>query len=103
MAVTPAVCQTFGFLSGGASLALAETLAGRGSRVLCAEDEVPLGIQVSGNHVRAVPLGGKVRAEARLLSRSRSLHVWNVDVFDESDRLVSTSRVTNRIKKRNPA
>ncbi len=103
MTVTAAVCQPFGFLSGGASLALAETLAGRGSRILCSEDEIPLGIQVSGNHVHAVPLGGRVHAEARLLSRSRSLHVWNVDIFDENDRLVSTSRVTNRITKRKPA
>ena len=103
MPVTHTVCQPFGFLSGGASLALAETLAGYGSLALCEEGEVPLGVQVSANHVHAVPLGGKVKAVARLLSRTRTLHVWNVDITDEEGRLVSTSRVTNCIKKRKNA
>mgnify|MGYP003302712088 CR=1 FL=1 len=103
MAVTHAVCQSFGYLSGGASLALAETLAGYGSLALCEDGEVPLRVQVSANHVHAVPLGGVVHAEARLLSQSRTLHVWNVDITDEEGRLVSTSRVTNCIKKRKMA
>lgn len=100
MPVTSAVCQPFGYLSGGASLALAETLAGYGSLALCTEDEIPLGIQVSASHVHAVPLGGEVTATATLLSRSRQLHVWNVDIIDGEGRLVSTSRVTNCIKKK---
>ncbi len=100
MPVTLTVCQPFGFLSGGASLALAETLAGYGSMNLCGEDEVPLGIQVSASHVHSVPLGGKVHAAARLLSRSRSIHVWDVDVTDGEGRLVSACRVTNCIKTR---
>lgn len=103
MAVAHTVCQPFGYLSGGASLALAETLAGYGSLALCGEGEVPLGVQVSANHVHAVPLGGVVFAEARLLSQSRTLHVWNVDITDEEGQLVSTSRVTNCIKKRKNA
>ena len=101
--VTPAVCQRFGFLSGGASLALAETMAGRGSLAFCQEDEAPLGVQVSANHVRAVPLGRMVLGEARILSRTCTLHVWNVDITDEEGRLVSSARVTNCIKKRKMA
>ena len=97
------VCQPFGFLSGGASLALAETLAGHGSLMLCASDEIPFGIQVSANHIHAVPMGGCVTATASLLQKSRHLHVWNVDIVDEGGRLVSSCRVTNCIKKRNPS
>lgn len=103
MAVVHAVCQPFGYLSGGASLALAETVAGYGSLGICAEGEVPLGVQVSANHVHAVPLGGAVTAEATLISRSRRLHVWNVDITDEVGALVSTARVTNLIKTRKDA
>ena len=103
MEVTHAVCQPFGFLSGGASLALAETMAGRGSLDLCEEGEVPLGVQVSANHMSAVPLGGVVRGEARILSKTRSLHVWNVDITDGEGRIVSSCRVTNCIKKRRSA
>ena len=97
------VCQPFGFLSGGASLALAETLAGCGSLVLCAPNELPFGIQVSANHIHAVPLGGRVTATASLLQKSRHLHVWNVDIVDEEGRLVSSCRVTNCIKERKPS
>ena len=95
------VCQPFGFLSGGASLALAETLAGFASLELCAENEVPLGIQVSANHLRAVPAGGTVTATASLLQKSRRLHVWNVDITDDEGRLISTCRITNCISQRN--
>ena len=100
MPVVPAVCQPYGYLSGGASLALAETLAGYASLTLCKSGEVPLGIQVSANHVRAVPMGGVVHAQARLLSQSSNLHVWNVDITDENGILVSSCRVTNCIKPR---
>ena len=93
-------CQIFGFLSGGASLALAETLAGFGSLALCGDHEAPLGIQVSANHVRAVPRGGEVTATASILHQSRGIHVWNVDIVDDEGRLVSTCRVTNRITQR---
>ena len=40
--------QPFGFLSGGASLALAENVAGVGSLALC-PDKICVGISVSGN------------------------------------------------------
>ena len=94
------VCQPFGFLSGGASLALAETLAGFASLALCAENEVPFGIQVSANHLRAVPAGGTVTATASLLQKGRGIHVWNVDITDDEGRLISTCRITNCIKQR---
>ena len=97
------VCQPFGFLSGGASLALAETLAGYGALTLCSSGEVPFGIQVSANHVHAVPMGGTVTATASLLQKSRHIHVWNVDIVDEEGRLASSCRVTNCIKERKPS
>ena len=103
LAVQEHVCQPFGFLSGGASLALAETLAGYGSLTLCVPGELPFGIQVSANHIHAVPMGGTVTATATLLQKSRHIHVWNVDIVDEEGRLVSSCRVTNCIKERKPS
>ena len=99
MKVEEKVCQIFGYLSGGASLALMETLAGYGSLALCGPEEVPLGIQVSANHMHAVPMGGEVTATATLLQHTRHLHVWNVDIHDSEGRLISSGRVTNCIKK----
>ena len=94
--------QPFGFLSGGASLALAENVAGVGSSALCPGCAC-VGIEVSGSHVKAVVEGDTVTAYARLLHGGTTLHVWNVDIYDTSDELISTVRVTNYIIKQKKA
>jgi len=88
--------QPFGFLSGGASLALAENVAGVGSSALC-EGRICVGISVSGNHVKAVAEGDTVTATARLVQKGRSLHVWCVDITNTEGELISTVQVTNYI------
>lgn len=88
--------QPMGYLSGGASLALAETLAGAGSSVLC-PGKICVGINVSGTHVKAVPEGDTVTAMAHIVHTGNTLHVWNVDITDTSGELISTASVTNYI------
>ena len=88
--------QPFGFLSGGASLALAENLAGVGSSSVC-PGKICVGISVSGEHVKAVIEGDTVTAYARLVSKGRALHVWDVHIKDSAGDLISTVHVTNYI------
>ena len=88
--------QPFGFLSGGASLALAENLAGVGSSSIC-PGKICVGISVSGEHVKAVAEGDTVTATAHLVSRGRKLHVWDVHINDSLGDLISTVHVTNYI------
>ena len=88
--------QPFGFLSGGASLALAENVAGVGSSALCPGCAC-VGIEVSGSHVKAVAEGDTVTAFARLLHKGTTRHVWNVDIRDTSGDLISNVRVTNYV------
>jgi len=88
--------QPFGFLSGGASLALAENVAGVGSSALCPGCAC-VGIEVSGSHVKAVVEGDTVTAYARLLHQGTTLHVWNVDIKDTAGDLISNVRVTNYV------
>ena len=90
--------QPFGFLSGGASLALAENVAGVGSSALCPESAC-VGIEVSGSHVQAVAEGDTVTAYARLQHQGSTLHVWQVDIRNSAEELISTVRVTNYIIK----
>ena len=90
--------QPFGFLSGGASLALAENVAGVGSCSLCPGCAC-VGIEVSGSHVKAVVEGDTVTAFSRLLHKGSTLHVWNVDIKDSSGELISNVRVTNYVIK----
>ena len=88
--------QPFGFLSGGASLALAENVAGVASSAMCPGCAC-VGIEVSGSHVKAVVEGDTVTAYAHLLHEGTTLHVWNVDIKDTSGELISNVSVTNYI------
>ncbi len=88
--------QPFGVISGGATLALAETLAGIGSLAACPGKRCA-GISVTGNHVKAVQEGDTVTAVARIIHRGHKIHVWNVDITNSSGELVSSVSVTNYI------
>ena len=94
-------CRPDGMLHGGANLALAETIAGLGSMLLVDLHEFDvLGIQVNGNHTGTVK-SGTVKANAKIIHRGNQTHIWNVDVTNGDDKLVSSIRVTNMIVKRN--
>ena len=88
--------QPFGFLSGGASLALAENLAGVASMALC-PNKISVGINVTGNHVKAVSEGDTVTAYAHLISKGNKLHVWHIEIKDSEDDTISSVEVTNYV------
>ena len=92
--------QPFGILHGGATLALGETVAGLGSMMLCQPDEIVVGMQVSGNHISSAHEGDTVRAVATIVHKGRSSHIWNVDVFTSTNKLVSSIRVVNSVMKK---
>lgn len=92
--------QPFGVLHGGATLALAETVAGLGSMIICKPDEKMVGMQVSGNHVSSAHEGNTVRAIGTIIHKGQSSHVWNVDVYTSTDKLVSSIRVLNSIMRK---
>lgn len=96
MRVNDANKQVFGFLSGGATLALAENVAGVGSMALC-PGKICVGIHVDGHHVRSVLSGDSVTAHALLKHKGRTLHVWSVDIQNSKGELISTVNVTNYI------
>ena len=81
-------------LHGGASVALAETLASWAATfVVDRETNYCVGLEINANHVR--PVGsGWVIGTARPVHLGRSTQIWEVRVADESDRLVCISRVT---------
>lgn len=92
--------QPFGILHGGATLALAETVAGLGSMILCKPDEVVVGMQVSGNHMSSAYEGDTVRAVAEIIHKGRSSHVWDVNIYTSTNKLVSSVRVVNSVIKK---
>ena len=95
MPVNRKTSQPNGFLHGGASLALAESLAGAGSYLIVDREKFNVfGLQVSGNHVSSTN-EGILLAEAQIIHKGKTTHVWEVKITDESDKLISVVRVTN--------
>jgi 1,4-dihydroxy-2-naphthoyl-CoA hydrolase len=94
MPVQPRVHQPFGLLHGGASVALAETVASVGAFLNAAEHGMnAVGLEINANHLRG-KRDGVVTAIALPLHRGRSTHVWEVRITDETDQLVCISRCT---------
>ena len=59
-----------------------------------------VGMQVSGHHRSSAHEGDTVRAVATIIHKGRSSHVWNVDIFTSTDKLVSSVRVVNSVMKK---
>jgi 1,4-dihydroxy-2-naphthoyl-CoA hydrolase len=94
MPVGPRVHQPFGILHGGASVALAETVASTGAWMNCDQErEMPTGIEINANHLRARS-DGVLTATATPLHVGRRTQVWNVDIVDEEGKAVCVSRCT---------
>ena len=103
MPVDERTFQPMRILHGGATLALAETLASIGSALMVDREKFDVkGQHVTANHIRSAR-SGKVTGEAVIMHQGRSSHIWNVDVKDEAGRLISTCRVTIFVvRKKNP-
>ena len=96
MAVDDRNKQPFGFLAGGASLALAENLAGVGSMAL-SPGKMAKGTNGPGSQVKGMPYGGTVTAYGKLIHKGHTLHVWNIDIKNGEDELISSVQVTNYV------
>jgi uncharacterized protein (TIGR00369 family) len=94
MPVERRVQQPFGLLHGGASVALAETVASIGAWLHVAESgKAAVGLEINANHVRAVR-EGTVTATATPLHLGRQTHVWEIRITEARGKLVSISRCT---------
>jgi uncharacterized protein (TIGR00369 family) len=92
--------QPMGLLHGGASLALAETIASGGSYLLVDPEEYDvLGLQVSGNHISTVT-NGTLYARADIIHRGKTTHIWDVKIKGDNGKLISVTRVTMMIVKK---
>ena len=86
--------QPFGLLHGGASLALAETVASIGAWMNVDRDKFNVvGIEINANHVRAVR-DGVVTGTALPVNIGRRIQVWEARITDERGRIVCISRCT---------
>lgn len=93
--------QPFGFLHGGASVALAETVASIGANeMIDTETEAAVGIEINANHIKG-KRDGVVTAIAEVIHSGKSTMVWEIKITDEQDQLICLSRCTISIIKIN--
>lgn len=94
--------QPFGLLHGGASVALAETVASIGAfELIDKETEAAVGLEINANHIRG-KREGIVTAEGNILHQGKTTMVWDVKITDENQKLICVSRCTIAVIKRKP-
>ena len=94
MPVNNTTRQPFGFLHGGASCVLAETVGSVGSAlVIDREKFYCVGLEINANHLRSVS-EGIVTATAKPLHLGKSTHVWDIKLHDDKGKLFCVSRLT---------
>jgi 1,4-dihydroxy-2-naphthoyl-CoA hydrolase len=95
MPVTAHAVQPYRIMHGGASAALAETVASVASVLtLDTARQRSVGLALNINHLRAVPEGRTVIATARSQHLGRSTQIWTVESIDEQQRRVSLATLT---------
>ncbi len=85
--------QPWGYLHGGVSVVLCETVAGAGALLHCPPGKAAFGIEINANHIRPKQ-SGVLRAVGLPLHNGRSTMVWEVKLYDEQEKLICASRCT---------
>lgn len=94
--------QQVGYLHGGVSVVLAESVASLGTVLnIDASRRMAFGLEINANHLRP-KRDGQLTAVATPIHRGRTTHVWDIRITDEQDKLVCISRCTVAVVDRPP-
>ena len=86
--------QPFGRLHGGASVALAETVASvGGAMTVDRAAKAVVGMEINANHIRPA-MTGHVHAVARAESIGRTTQIWTIRITGDAGELICLSRIT---------
>ena len=86
--------QPFGILHGGASVALAETLASYGGYLTVDPEKYHVvGVEINANHLKMAK-EGNVTGKCTPIKRGRSTQVWQTEIKNDDGELVCISRIT---------
>ena len=100
MPVNEHSCQPMGLLHGGASVALAESVASTAANCTIDPTRYSLvGQEINANHLRPVS-SGLVTGTARPFHIGARSQVWGIEIVDEKGRLVCVSRITMALVER---
>ena len=92
--------QPYGYLHGGASVALAETVGSVASALVIDHSKwLCVGLEINANHIRSAR-AGIVTGTARPLHLGAQTHVWDIKIADEREKLVCVCRLTVAVLRR---
>lgn len=98
MPVDERTVQPAQILHGGASCVLAESLGSiAANMVIDSQKFIAVGQSLTANHLRPGLKGTKVTGKAKAIHLGRRSQVWNIDIFNEEDKLVCQSTLTMAI------
>lgn len=102
MPIGPNHRQQLGYLHGGISITLAESLASMGSALMVdSSKQMAFGMEINASHLRS-KREGIVTATATPLRLGRTAHVWDVRITDEENKLICICRCTIAVVDRPP-
>lgn len=103
MDVDERVHQPMGLLHGGASAVIAESAASIGAFLNCDPAlQYAVGVDLNITHLKA-KRDGSITATATPIRKGRSIHVWGIEINDESGVPVAAARCTLAIRTVTPA
>lgn len=86
--------QPLGLLHGGASVALAESLASLGGNfVLESKDFYCVGMEINANHVRSIQ-DGWIEGRSTPIHIGKTTQVWDTRITNEKNQVICVSRMT---------
>ena len=85
--------QPFGYLHGGVSVVLAESVASVGGFLNCPPGKAAFGAEINASHVRP-KRSGTLTAVGVPVHVGRRSQVWEIRISDEEEKIVCVSRCT---------
>ncbi|WP_185869471.1 PaaI family thioesterase [Blattabacterium cuenoti] len=98
MPINKNILQPFGYLHGGASITLAESVGCSLSFINLEKSNYNIfNIEISANHIKCIKKG-ILFAKAKILHKGKTLHFIHVNVYNEK-KIISLCKMTNIILK----
>ncbi|BAM99723.1 hotdog fold thioesterase [Blattabacterium cuenoti] len=102
MPINSKIFQPFGFLHGGATIILAESVGSSISFINIINEKKNnfnvFSIEISTNHIRSIKIKkGILFAKAKIFHKGNILHFIQVHIYDEKENIISFCKLTNII------
>jgi 1,4-dihydroxy-2-naphthoyl-CoA hydrolase len=99
MPVDNRTTQPFGYLHGGASVVLAETLGSVAGNFACGEDASCLGLDIFANHIKAVKSPSIIKGRTYPINVGKNIQIWQIDIKTMDDVLVCSSKISLYVRR----